>query len=104
MIRHKKYGQTTIEYIVVIIIVLAAFLAIQSYLKRGFQGRWKSAIDDLGEQYDPGLANTLIRHTMDSTTNTTIFAVPAGNGSWTGRTDATTSIDKKSGYTAIFGY
>src|SRR3989338_2896003 len=104
MLKQKKRGQTTIEYIVIITIILAAFLAMQSYLKRGLQGRWKSAVDDLGEQYDPGLADSSVRHTLDSTTNTQIIAIQSVNGAWTTRTDATTSVDKKIGSTAIGGY
>jgi hypothetical protein len=36
---------------------LAALLTIQSYLKRGIQGRLRSSADDIGEQYGPTATN-----------------------------------------------
>ena len=53
----KMKGQSTLEYAVLIIIVIGALLSIQVYIKRGVQGRLKSAADDIGEQYSPGNTN-----------------------------------------------
>lgn len=50
---HKK-GQSTLEYGIIIAVVVAALIAMQTYLKRGVQGRLKQASDDIGEQYSPG--------------------------------------------------
>ena len=47
----KKAGQSTLEYVILVVIVIAALLSIQFYLKRGVQGRMRSAADDIGEQY-----------------------------------------------------
>jgi uncharacterized protein (UPF0333 family) len=47
----KKAGQSTLEYVILVVIVIAALLSIQMYLKRGIQGRARSAADDIGEQY-----------------------------------------------------
>ena len=58
MLRIMKKGQTTIEYAMLLIVVIGAFLTIQNYLKRGVQGRWRDAVDSLGDQYDPQIANT----------------------------------------------
>jgi cytoskeletal protein RodZ len=67
----KIKGQSTLEYAVLIIIVIGALLTIQVYIKRGVQGRLKSATDDIGDQYSPG--NTNIRKTVSvqSTTSET---------------------------------
>ena len=46
-------GQTTLEYAVVIAVVAAALLSMQIYMKRGFQGRYRSATDQVGEQFVP---------------------------------------------------
>ena len=48
----NKRGQSTLEYGILIAIVVAALLAIQIYMKRGVQGRLGSAADDIGEQFD----------------------------------------------------
>ncbi len=45
------------EYAVLIIIIIGALLSIQVYIKRGVQGRLKSAADDIGEQFSPGNTN-----------------------------------------------
>lgn len=47
----KKKAQSSLEYAILIIIVLGALLTIQVYIKRGVQGRLKSATDDIGDQY-----------------------------------------------------
>lgn len=64
----KMKGQSTLEYAVLIIIVIGALLSIQVYIKRGVQGRLKSAADDIGDQYSPG--NTNIRRTVIVSSNT----------------------------------
>ncbi|MCR4337120.1 MAG: hypothetical protein NUV91_04865 [Candidatus Omnitrophica bacterium] len=53
----KMKGQSTLEYAVLIIIVIGALLTIQVYIKRGVQGRLKSATDDIGDQFSPGNTN-----------------------------------------------
>ena len=67
----KAKGQSTMEYAILIIIIIGALLTIQVYIKRGIQGRLKSATDDIGEQFSPGNTNarlTTISHsrTQDS--------------------------------------
>lgn len=47
-------GQSTLEFTVVIVCVLAALLAMRVYIKRGVQGKLRSAADSIGQQYDPG--------------------------------------------------
>jgi len=53
----RKTGQSTVEYSVLVIIVLGALLATQSYVKRALQGRYKDAADEIGDQYSPGNSN-----------------------------------------------
>ena len=54
-----KRGQSTIEYAVLIIIIIGALLSIQVYIKRGVQGRLKQAADDIGDQFSPGNTNVV---------------------------------------------
>lgn len=49
----KRKGQSTLEYALIIAVVVAGLLLMQHYVKRGYAGRLRSASDDMGEQYDP---------------------------------------------------
>ena len=53
--RRKKNGQSLIEYVTLIVIILWAFLIFQKYITRGFAGRWKAVGESLGQGriYDP---------------------------------------------------
>ena len=95
----RNQGQSLIEYTTLIIIVLAVFLTIGNYFKRGIQGRWKSAVDDLGDQYDPRTANTFITQSLASTTNTIIQStqLTGGKGSVTERIDQSSTTERKIG-------
>ncbi len=62
MFKHlkKRKGQSSVEYAILIIIVIGALLSIQFYIKRGIQGRLKTATDDISDyQYSPGNTNTV---------------------------------------------
>lgn len=50
----KRRAQSTLEYALIIAVVVGGLIAMQVYVKRGLQGRLKSAADDIGEQYSPG--------------------------------------------------
>ncbi|HOW35290.1 MAG TPA: hypothetical protein PL155_02590 [Candidatus Omnitrophota bacterium] len=47
----KSRGQSTVEYAILIIIIIGALISIQIYIKRGIQGRFKDSADNIGEQY-----------------------------------------------------
>ncbi len=101
MFKKEKYGQTTVEYALLLIVIMGAFLTVQNYMKRGIQGRWKESVDSLGDQYDPRTANTDIRHIISSSTNTTIMALNTDGGFWTKRTDVSSSAEQKVGSTTV---
>ena len=52
MFRRRK-GQSTLEYAVLISVIVGGLVAMQYYVKRGYEGKLKSSSDDMGEQYDP---------------------------------------------------
>jgi cytoskeletal protein RodZ len=52
--KKRKKGQSTLEYAILVIIIIGALLSIQVYIKRGVQGRLKSAADDIGDQFSNG--------------------------------------------------
>ncbi len=100
----RKKGQTTIEYAVLLIIIMGALLASGNYIKRGFQGRWRAAVDEVGDQYDPRYANASIKHILESNSVTTVSVYNVQGGVWTFRTDASNSIETKNGYMAVGAY
>src|SRR4051812_26109401 len=104
MIRRNK-GQTVIEYTVLIVIILAVFIAMQQYIKRGFQGRMKATVDDFGDQYDPRLVNSLVSYNSYSTAESNVQIVPSMVGGrpgyYTKRTDSSDSTETKNGFTAV---
>ena len=49
----QQRGQSTVEYAVVVAVIIAALLAMQIYMKRGTMGKLREATDQIGEQFDP---------------------------------------------------
>lgn len=66
---HKMKGQSTLEYAVLVIIIIGALLTIQTYIKRGVQGRLKNSADDIGDQFSPGNTNAVKTTKTRSRTN-----------------------------------
>ncbi len=60
-------AQSTVEYAILIAVVVGALLAMQIYMKRGVQGKLRSATDDIGAQYVPG--KTTANYTVSSSSN-----------------------------------
>lgn len=69
--KRRKKGQSTLEYAILIIIIIGALLSIQVYIKRGVQGRLKSAADDIGDQFSVGNSNVVKTTTVSSTSQDT---------------------------------
>lgn len=49
----NRKGQSTLEYALIVAVVVAGLLLMQHYVKRGYAGRLKSASDEMGDQFDP---------------------------------------------------
>ena len=71
---NQKRGQSTLEYAVLIVVIIGALLTLQVYIKRGVQGRFRSAADDIGDQYSDGNTNELKKTVRNSETNETFDA------------------------------
>lgn len=61
----KQRGQSTLEYALIIAVVIAALLAINAYMKRGIQGKLRESIDEIGEQYSAGKTTSKYTITQD---------------------------------------
>ena len=48
---HNRTGQSAVEYAVMIAVVIAALLALNIYIKRGFMGRYRNYGDQAGSQF-----------------------------------------------------
>jgi Flp pilus assembly pilin Flp len=44
----KERGFSTIEYAILIAVTVAALLAMQTYIGRAINGRWRQAADSIG--------------------------------------------------------
>lgn len=64
-----KRGQTTLEYAILIGVIVAGLIAMQVYLKRGFQGKLKESADSMGSQFSPGY--TTYNYTTNNETDST---------------------------------
>jgi Flp pilus assembly pilin Flp len=105
-----RTGQTIVEYTVVFIIILGVMIAMKDYLKRGIQGRWKSASDDFGQQYDPQYINSNTMYSTQVNSQSVVSVepgdyTPAGGvgqqGQWTSRLDTSNSLDTKTGFSQV---
>ncbi len=65
ILRIRK-GQSTLEYGILIAVVVGALIAMSIYMKRGLQGRLRSSSDDIGEQYSAGQTVSNFTTTTDS--------------------------------------
>jgi uncharacterized protein (UPF0333 family) len=50
----KRRGQSILEYVVLLAVILSALLLMHIYVKRSYQGRLKEEASQLGQQYSPG--------------------------------------------------
>lgn len=61
------------ELAVLVMVIVFSLVAMQTYLKRGLQGRLRENIDGIGEQYDP------VRTTSDITTRQEISSTSSSD-------------------------
>ena len=66
----NKKAQSTLEYAILVAVVVGALLAVQVYMKRGVQGRLRSSTDNIGDQYSAG--NVTSKFVTTETPSTTV--------------------------------
>jgi uncharacterized protein (UPF0333 family) len=49
----NRKGQSTLEYAIVVAVIVAGLIAMQFYVKRGWEGKLRNAADNMGDQFDP---------------------------------------------------
>ncbi|MBF0122638.1 MAG: hypothetical protein HQL21_04410 [Candidatus Omnitrophica bacterium] len=65
----KFKGQSTLEYAILVVVVIAALLSLQTYIKRGIQGRLRKSSDDIGDQFSV-TSDASYTRTSESTSKT----------------------------------
>ena len=96
-----KQGQSALEYSMLVIIVIGALLAMQNYMKRGVQGRLRSSVDGVGEQYDPLQTTVDITQRVVGNTVTSITTQNATGGTETFRNDTSFMTETKTGSSRV---
>ena len=49
----NRRGQSTVEYAVLIAVIIGALIAMQIYMKRGTMGKLRESTDQIGDQFEP---------------------------------------------------
>jgi hypothetical protein len=62
---------------VVVVCIITALIAMQTYISRGMQGRMRESADSIGEQYAVGNTDSDIRTTYDYDTNIAVRSTEA---------------------------
>lgn len=65
MFSKPKKAQSTLEYALLIAVVVGVLITMQAYIKRGMQGKLRDVTDQIGDQYSPGA--TQGRYYMNTT-------------------------------------
>ena len=77
----NKQAQSTLEYAIIVAVVVGALLAMQIYVKRGVQGRLRSSTDNIGDQYSAGNITAKYTTTAEqSVTKETVGYTTVGKG------------------------
>jgi len=71
----NRKAQSTLEYAVLITVVVGALLAMRHYTSRAIQGRIRSSVDDVGEQYSAGHTTSKYQITHDLAVTKETFGV-----------------------------
>ena len=90
----KNKGQSTLEYAILIVVVIMALIGIQGYISRAVQGRGRDASDQIGDQFHAA--------TFSSNMTTTTFAnITEAADPYTTTTNYTAQNQDRSGWEKI---
>ena len=79
MFRLNKKGQSGLELGLLLVMAILALIALQHYFKKAYQGRLKSAADDVGTQWSlengssGAVTTTMVSTYTDNATTTSQF-------------------------------
>jgi uncharacterized protein (UPF0333 family) len=96
----NKRGQSTLEYGLLIAVIVVALLVVNMYMKRGVQGRLRSSVDQVGRQFD---ANTYTLGWQTTSSGNTVTTETREKDSLQITTDTTASETITRGEKDYFG-
>lgn len=73
MLQRANKAQAILEFAVFAACVIAAFVVMATYVKRGIAGRLQAVSDGIGGQYDPGNTQSDITTTQESDTSSVTY-------------------------------
>ena len=65
LMRHEK-GQSTVEYAIIIAVVISALLVMQFWMRRGVMGKLRDSTDSIGDQFNPYEATAEVNKNFNS--------------------------------------
>jgi hypothetical protein len=83
-----RKGQSSLEYALVISVVIAALMGLNQYMQRGMHGRLKESADVIGRHFDPATFKTARKVAGDGLVETKTTETRLGG---TGATDDDTT-------------
>ena len=99
--RNKK-GRLSVEYAALFAIIVGAIIVISPYMRRSFQGRYRSLGDELGSQYEPGA--TTINSSTVTQSYTYEYDIPDATGNDTITVDYTNATETDDRHEEVAGY
>ncbi len=103
----KRKAQSTVEYAMIIAVVVGGLLLMQHYVRRGLAGRYKSSTDDLGEQFDPSVYTASLNISQNSNVTQTMINGTSKTSHRADQTSSRTGNETVGAYTNstdLFGY
>ena len=83
MFIRKKRGQSILEYAILMGIVIAVIIAIQIYVKRAVQGKFKASADQIGDQFTTAEEYSVETIRQTARQEQTLADLSPDDGSWT---------------------
>ena len=94
----RKMGQSTLEYVILITVVVAAVITIAIYIKRAVQGYGRERADGIGEQFSSGQGRDLT--TTRGTTSVDTIVGGVSTTAWTRDDEIVDGTEHVGGYDA----
>lgn len=79
----SKKGQGILEYAMILSVVVAVIVAIQIYVKRALEGKFKQSADQIGEQFTTNAAYTVQTISQSAREERTLANLTVENDGWT---------------------
>ena len=91
--RNRSKAQSTLEYVVLIAVVVGAILGVQQYVRRAVEGRGKQSADQIGEQWSSGDSAYNLRVTAGGNRIDAVNASGFSSSNLVGETQIRTAIN-----------